>query len=144
MSTFHSREIRAFRLEPGMELVAALTAYCKAHEIEQGLILGLGAVRNPEIGSYAFEERAYHYLQLEGDWELLTLNANVSLKDGEPFLHPHVIVANSSGQVRGGHVLSAEVLVAEIYLHVLDGEPLEREPDSTTGLILWPPLDVAE
>lgn len=144
MSTFHNREIRAFRLKPGMEIIAALTAYCKAHDIRQGLILGIGALRNPRIGSYAFEEGEYHYLQLEGDWELLTLNANVSLKEGEPFIHPHVILADPAGQVRGGHIVSAEVLVAEIYLHVLEGEPLERVSDPLTGLMLWPPVEPSE
>ncbi len=139
MSTFKTREVQAFRLSPGAELIAGLTAHCEQHAIHQALILGLGAVREPEIGGYSFVEGVYHRLQLEGDWELLTLNANVSLKEGRPFIHPHVTLGNSAGEVRGGHLFSAEVLVAEIFVYVLEGEPLERVPDAETGLSLWPP-----
>ncbi|MEA3397105.1 MAG: DUF296 domain-containing protein [Chloroflexota bacterium] len=138
MSTFKTHEVQSFRLSPGTELVAGLTAHCEQYDIHQALILGLGAVREPEIGSYSFEKGAYQRLQLAGDWELLTLNANVSLKEGRPFIHPHVILGNSAGEVRGGHLFSAEVLVAEIFIHVLEGEPLERVLDAETGLSLWP------
>jgi len=139
MSTFKTREVQAFRLSPGAELVAGLTAHCEQHAIRQALIAGIGALREPEVGSYSFEEGAYQRLQLAGDWELLTLNANVSLKEGQPFIHPHVILGNSAGEVRGGHLFSAEVLVAEIFVHILEGEPLERVTDAETGLSLWPP-----
>ena len=138
MSTFKTHEVQAFRLSPGAELVAALTAHCERHAIHQALILGLGALREPEIGGYSFEEGVYQRLQLAGDWELLTLNANVSLKEGRPFIHPHVTLGNSAGEVRGGHLFSAEVLVAEIFVQVLEGEPLERVSDAETGLSLWP------
>lgn len=138
MSTFKTREVQAFRLSPGAELVAELTAHCAQHAIHQALIAGIGALRRPEIGSYSFEEGVYHRLQLAGDWELLTLNANVSLREGRPFIHPHVTLGNSAGEVRGGHLFSAEVLVAEIFVQVLEGEPLERVPDAETGLSLWP------
>ena len=139
MSTFETREVQVFRLPPGTELVAGLTAHCEQHAIRQALIAGIGALRRPEIGSYSFEEGVYHRLQLAGDWELLTLNANVSLKEGRPFLHPHVILGNSAGEVRGGHLFAAEVLVAEIFIHVLKGEPLGRVTDAETGLSLWSP-----
>ncbi len=138
MVLYSSEEIYAFRLPPGVEIVAALTDYCSAHNIQQGLIQGMGAVHAPEIGSYDFDEQNYHYLELEGDWELVAFNANVSLKEGQPFIHPHVMLASPGGEVRGGHLLRAEVIVGEVAIQVLVGAPQERLVDPLTGLRLWP------
>jgi uncharacterized protein len=138
MTIYKKTEIHAIRLPTSVELVQALTAYCREHEIEQAQVLGIGAIRAPEIGSYDFAEEMYRTLALEGDWEMLTLNANVSLKDGEPFAHPHVMLSDADGRVRGGHLYAAEVLVAELTLHVLHGEPRSRVTDPMTKLSLWP------
>jgi hypothetical protein len=138
MTIYKKTETHAIRLPTGVELVRALTDYCKAHEIEQAQVLGIGALRAPEIGSYSFAEERYGSLTLNGDWEMLTFNANVSLKDGEPFVHPHVMLGDDEGHVRGGHLFAAEVLVAELTVHVLHGEPRSRVTDPVTKLSLWP------
>ncbi len=138
MTIYEKAEVHAIRLPTGVELVQALIDYCKAHEIEQAQVLGIGALRNPEIGSYSFADETYGSLTLDGDWEMLTFNANVSLQDGEPFVHPHVILGNAEGRVRGGHLFAAEVLVAELAIHVLHGEPRSRVTDAVTRLSLWP------
>ncbi len=137
MAIYKTTETHVFRLPTGVELVSALTDYCKIHDIRQAQVLGLGAVRNPRIGRYAFQTETYHDFVLEGEWELLALNANVSLKDGAPFVHPHAMLGDAEGQVRGGHLFAAEVLVAEITLTVLAGPPQERVVDPKTGLSLW-------
>jgi hypothetical protein len=118
-----------------------VTDFCARHGIEQGFLVAIGAVRAPRISSYDFEAREYRAVQLEGDWELLGLNANVSLRDGRPFIHPHVLLADPEGHTRGGHLEEAEVLVAEVSLVVLEGETLERVPDEELGLSLWRPLE---
>ncbi len=138
MHTYQTREIIVFRMASGAELISELTTYCQMHEIEMAQVLGIGALRDPEIGSYDFEADAYESFTLAGDWEMLTFNANVSLKDDAPFVHPHVLLGNAAGEVRGGHLFAAEVLVAELQIHVLDGTPLHRVPDPVTGLMLWP------
>lgn len=137
MTTYETADVRVFRLPTGVELVSALTDYCEGHNIAQAQVLGLGAVRTPRIGRYAFQTETYHDFVLEGEWELLALNANVSLKDGEPFVHAHAMLGDAEGQVRGGHLFAAEVLVAEITLTVLAGPPQERVTDPETGLSLW-------
>jgi hypothetical protein len=137
MTIYQKSSAHAVRLPTGVELVTALTAYCKAHGIEQAQVLGIGALRAPEIGSYSFAEEAYQSFTLDGDWEMLTFNGNVSLKDGEPFVHPHVLLGDAEGHVRGGHLFAAEVRVAELTVHVLQGEPRVRVIDPVTGLSLW-------
>jgi hypothetical protein len=138
MTIYEKTEVHAIRLPTGAELVQALTNYCKEHEIEEAQVLGIGALRAPEIGSYSFAQEHYGSFTLDGDWEMLTFNANVSLKDGEPFVHPHVMLGDAEGRMRGGHLFAAEVLVAELTVHVLHGKPRTRVTDPVTKLSLWP------
>jgi len=138
LTTYREGAYHALRLPTGVELVTALTAYCRDHDIWQAQVLGIGALRNPEIGSYSFVEERYTSFTLEGEWEMLTFNANVSLKDREPFVHPHVILGDAEGHVRGGHLFAAEVLVAELTVQALQGKPRARVTDPLTGLSLWP------
>lgn len=139
MAVFTTHSIHAFRLSPEKDLLESLTHYCVEHNISQGAIQGIGAVKNPVIGGYNFEDRTYLQLQLEGDWELLTLSANISLKENQPFIHAHVVLGDHKGNVRGGHLFAAQIHVAEIQLHIFSGKKLERQEDPQTGLSLWPP-----
>ncbi len=136
---FRQGEVHLFRLEEGEDLLQGIVAYCREAGIEQAVVSAIGAVRHPTIGAYDFAQAVYHRLTLEGDWELLALNGNVSSAEGVegPFAHLHILLGGHDGSVRGGHLFSAEVRVAEVALHVLEGGPLRREPQSN-GLLLWP------
>ena len=67
---------------------------------------------------------------------MLALTGNVALKDGEPKLHPHIVVGKSDGTAHGGHLLEGhvrptlEVIVTESPAH------LQRRSDPETGLAL--------
>ena len=141
MTVYATDRIYVFRLGPGAEILKALTAHCAKHNIQQSVIQGIGTLRDPVIGSYDFEDQEYRRLELPGIWELLTLNANSSLKEGTPFIHAHATLGDAKGHCRGGHLFSAEVLVAEVTVHALAGRPLERYTDPETGLSLWPTKD---
>jgi len=62
---------------------------------------------------------------------------NVSLKDGEPFVHAHAVLSDEKGNTRAGHLLEGIVFAAEVHLSQLEGPKLERKYDEVTGLSLW-------
>ena len=63
---------------------------------------------------------------------------NVSLKDGKPFIHAHILLADEQGKTIGGHLFSETIIYAgEINLQELTGKPMKRTYDSNTGLMLW-------
>jgi predicted DNA-binding protein with PD1-like motif len=136
---FGQGEVHLFRLEEGEDLLQGIVAYCREAGIAQAVVSAIGAVRSPTLGAYDFAQGLYHRFTLEGDWELLALNGNISpAEDVEgPFAHLHILLGGHDGTVRGGHLFSAEVRVAEVVLHVLEGEPLRRERQPN-GLLLWP------
>ena len=117
------------RFEIGEKLPEALTEFCRARGVSAATASGLGALADPVLGYFDPETRAYARTELTGSWELLALSANVSLREGEPFTHAHVVLSGPDGTTRGGHLFEATVSVtAEIRLWAIS-RPLRRRMD---------------
>ncbi|HEX6988566.1 MAG TPA: DUF296 domain-containing protein, partial [Bacillota bacterium] len=72
------------------------------------------------------------------DLELVSGIGNVSLRDGEVFVHAHVAFADREGRMFGGHLNpGTRILAGEFTLWELRGEPFRRATDPVTGLKLW-------
>lgn len=124
-------------LEKGQKLVASLTEFAKEHQLKGGLISGLGALKNVELGYYELESKEYLRKTFsDEDFELISLTGNISLKDDEPYIHVHACLGNSQFQAIGGHLFEAEVAVtAEIFISELGLMP-RRLMDNCIGLAL--------
>jgi predicted DNA-binding protein with PD1-like motif len=69
--------------------------------------------------------------------EIATCVGNISMKEGEPFVHAHAVLADRNGNAKGGHLLEGKVFAAEVHLFELVGEKIVRRNDGVTGLSLW-------
>ena len=70
--------------------------------------------------------------------EITNLKGNISVKDGNPFVHAHITLADKSGKCYGGHLAPGTVVFAcEFLIEALDGPVFERCLDEKTGLPLW-------
>jgi hypothetical protein len=70
--------------------------------------------------------------------EILNLHGNVSVREGKPFVHAHIVLSDARGRVFGGHVLPGTKLFAcEIFIDEFEGEELVRVHDQRTGSYLW-------
>lgn len=128
-----------FRLPPGTDLLEGLTRAAKDREITAAWITVIGAVRNLAYGFYDQEAREYTTLTHDGELELASAMGNVSTKDGEPFVHLHVVCTDTDGSAIGGHLMpGTEVFVAEVLFQTFRGEGPVREHDEATGLAMWP------
>jgi predicted DNA-binding protein with PD1-like motif len=125
-----------FRIPEGEEIVAYLTDFALKHNVLIGTVEAIGTLRNPKIGYFQRDLNEYKVISLEGYYELASLMGNVSLKDGKPFLHLHVVLGDENGHAYAGHLVEGEVFIAEVFLQELLGELLERKP-LENGLSLW-------
>ncbi|AAL80743.1 DUF296 domain-containing protein [Pyrococcus furiosus DSM 3638] len=125
-----------FRIPEGKEIIEFLREFAEKENIKVGIISAIGTLRNPVIGYFMEEEKKYKEISLTGTYELLSLSGNISLKDGKPFVHAHVVLGDSEGRAFGGHLVRGEVFVAEVFVQELEGETLERKP-TEHGLALW-------
>ena len=134
----NAREIFMGKLSYGCDLLEELTNLCTVHSIRLGRIQAIGAVRKARIGYYNQETRTYRFIQLDRPLEILNLLGNVSLKEGSPFVHAHVTLADEAGKAYGGHLAPGTLVFAcEFILEAFEGPTFSREHDEETGLPLW-------
>lgn len=125
-------------LERGEDVIPALEKYCAEHKITAGVFTGIGAVNNIEIGYYDFEEREYHFRHEAGDFEVASMNGNVAVFEGKPFVHVHAVLSRCDKTLEciGAHIKRASVAVTlEVFLTEVDVS-LTRVHDDFIGLKL--------
>jgi len=126
------------RLPQGEDLLAAVAAVVKKTGVRLGVFSVIGAVSAAAFGYYDQKRRQYQTIIRQGAFEIVTGSGNVTLKDGSPFVHAHILFADETGNSFGGHLMSDTfIFAAELCLQELEGEPLVRQHDDTTGLFLW-------
>lgn len=125
-------------LERGSDVLDGVTAFCKENQIALGRIVGLGAVQRANIGYFDQSEKSYRFIALDRPMEITSLVGNVSLKDGEPFIHAHVTLGDEEGRCFGGHLGEGNIVWAfEFTLEEFTGAVFQRVYDPETKLSLW-------
>ena len=125
-------------LSRGEELIATLTDFCVQHGINNAVFQGIGAVEHVEIGYYSLVTREYHFKKEDDVFEVASMQGNVAIVEGKPFIHAHVVLARCDNSLStiGGHLKQAQVAVTlEIFLIALDSK-YERKLDDAIGLKL--------
>jgi uncharacterized protein len=124
-----------FVLPRGALLVESITRYAAELDLKGGLISGLGALMNVQLGYYHLEEKNYHRKTFsEMDYELISLTGNFTQKDGKHFTHVHAALGDDKFQVFGGHLFEAEVAVTVEVSVIPLGKLTKRGMDQNLGL----------
>jgi len=125
------------RLKHDADVVQSITELAKNKGIEAGSFTAIGALKRAKLGYYDQKNHEYREIRIDSPHEMASCVGNVSLKDGEPFIHAHVVLADETGNTKAGHLLEGIVFAAEVHLRQLEGPRLERKYDELTGLSLW-------
>lgn len=125
------------RVKHDVDIIEYLTGFAKENCLSAATFTALGALKNGRLGFYDQKKHVYGELVLSGPVELACCVGNVSLKDGEPFVHAHAVLSDEAGNVKGGHLLGGSVFAAEVQVTELLGVKLVRRGDDVTGLSLW-------
>jgi predicted DNA-binding protein with PD1-like motif len=123
------------RLDPGEKIVETLTALCERDAIGGGYFHGLGAVGEAEIGRFDPTRNVYDWTTVPGPSEIVSLNGNITMVEGKPFLHAHIALGDDTFAVRGGHLKEARVLVTCEVTLVRFRDDIGRTRDAATGLM---------
>ena len=114
------------KLEPKDDILESLTKAVTSHSIQTGFFTAIGALDTANIGYYMKDRKNYKTITLVGDFEIVACTGNITLKDGKPLIHAHLVIADSDGNAFGGHLLpncrisvTGEVFLveAEKFLH---------------------------
>lgn len=130
---------RAFLLRApyDSDLIEFITTQAKKHQIALANFTAVGAVKSAKLGFYDQTNHEYLANLLGYSQEIASCIGNISLKEGEPFVHAHAVLADESGNTKGGHLLECRVFAAEVHVMELLGQMVERKKDMQTGLSLW-------
>ncbi len=132
------KQISMGKLRHGADLLEELTEICREGGIQLGRVEAIGAVEKACIGFYDHKKREYEFITLDQPLEILNLTGNISIKDGNPFVHAHVTLSDRSGQAYGGHLAPGTIVFAcECIIESFEGPRFERAFDQETSLPLW-------
>jgi predicted DNA-binding protein with PD1-like motif len=123
-------------MDPGDEVVGAITAFAREQELTASHLTGIGALRDVTLGFFDWTTKTYRRIELAEQVEVLSLLGDIVLDGGEAKLHAHIVVGRSDGAACGGHLLGGHVRpTLEI---VLTETPalLRRTYDAASGLAL--------
>lgn len=123
------------RVPEDEDLLGFINIFARENGIKTGILQAIGSLKSAKIGYYSIELGKYKKIEIKNLHELLMAAGNISLKDGEPFAHVHVMLGDENGNVKGGHLIEGKVFVAELYIEELVGGNLERVPYG--NLSLW-------
>ena len=125
-----------FRLEMGEGLMESTQRIATAENVKLASINGIGACSKIEMGYIDLSIKEYVFKTFEGNLEILQATGNITLKDGEPFPHIHISVANNECKAFGGHLNEATISATfEGVMQIIDLE-IHREFNEDLGLSL--------
>ncbi len=108
----------------GDEFIAGLTGFAKEHNLAASHFTAIGSFRDARLAYFQVEKKEFKPIPIDEQVEVLSLVGNITLDQGEPKIHAHVVVGRPDGTTLGGHILEAhirptlEVFVVESPTHL--------------------------
>jgi len=136
MQYTHIGQRYLLRLEKGEETVETLTRFCISKNINGGFVTAIGAFDQLVAGYFDIHSKQYIKKEFSGGYEVAPLTGNISLRDGQVFLHLHVNFAGEDLVARAGHLFIGRVNpTLEVWIDAL-AYTVRRNYDPETGLYL--------
>ena len=128
------------RMDKGQDFFTSLKTLCEKEDIRLASVNGIGALSHVELGVFEPEKKSYKPIVRDGFFEIVSCLGNVSMMDGQVYLHIHMCVAQKDGQVFAGHFSAGTIgLTGEIFVHKVRGR-IERKYSAELGFNEWTSL----
>jgi len=119
------------KLEPNDDILESLTQAITENSIQTGFFTAIGAIKTANLGYYLLDQKKYKTITLEGNFEIVSCSGNITLKDGAPMIHAHLVVADQKGRAFGGHLLADNKISITGEIFLIEAKmPLNRTLDA--------------
>ncbi|MAW07691.1 MAG: DNA-binding protein [Halobacteriovoraceae bacterium] len=136
MKYFKKNDIYLLVLDKGEDLFKSLESWAVKENIVGGTLSGIGALKDVELGFYHLDKKEYDRKLFKREYELLSLEGNLTFLENKPFFHIHTVLGDEDFNAFGGHLFSATIAVTcEINFRVFN-EKAHRDMDDSIGLNL--------
>ena len=129
------------RLDKGDEILSSLVMLCEQESIGTARIQGIGGCSNAVVGVFDPEKKDYDREEVTAMLELISLDGNVTVFEGRPYIHAHASFAYRGADGRPavlcGHLLEAIIgLTGELVLTPAEGR-IGRKYIDALGIRVW-------
>ena len=125
------------RIDKGEYINKTILDVASFYNLKFGWINGLGAIMDPELGYYDLKNKEYIKKTIIGEFELTSLIGNLTLKEGDLFVHSHITFSDINFNAYGGHLFDCKIAVAGEFLIFRSPTEINRKYDNEIGLYTW-------
>lgn len=124
-------------IDKGEKVNSTIFKVCEDNNISFGWINGIGAIDDPDVGYYDIKSKKYIKKTFKGDFEIVSLIGNMTFKDGNRFIHTHILFTDENFNAYGGHLFDATISAAGEFIIIMGDKKINREYHNGVGLALW-------
>src|SRR5260221_14281352 len=89
----------------GDEVVAGLKAFAGEKGLAASHFTAIGAFKNVVLGYFDWDKKDYTKILIHEQVEVLSLVGDVTLDEGKPNIHAHVVLGKQDGSTCGGDLI---------------------------------------
>src|SRR5258708_27784948 len=137
----HGEQSRQFAVifYQGDEAFSGLLEFAEKYHITSAHFTAIGAVNGATLGWFDPQRKMYKKIPITGQHEVIGMSGDIALYQGKPVVHTHMLVGDSDGTIRGGHVLAAYVSPTLEVMVTVDPVTMQKRFDPDTDLTLIDP-----
>jgi predicted DNA-binding protein with PD1-like motif len=129
-------------LSKGEEVVGVIEGFARSQRLAAAQITAIGALSDAVLGFFDWETKDYVRIPVNEQLEVVSFIGDVALgPDGQPALHPHIVVSRRDGSAMGGHLLEAHVRPTLEVVLTESPKHLHKRKDPESGLALIVPRE---
>jgi hypothetical protein len=103
---------------------------CRREHITSALVSGIGFTTEMKVRIYDKDKDEFLFQTLTGSMEITSLTGNVLEADNGLFTHLHIMAADRTMSIRGGHLVSCVIgATGEIVIEAVAGSVTRGESD---------------
>jgi uncharacterized protein len=120
----------------GDQVMATLKAFAQEQCIAASHFSAIGAFKSATLGYFDWEKKDYIRIPIDQQVEVLSMVGDITINEGKPNIHAHVVLGRRDGSTCGGHLMEAEVRPTLEVVLTASPAHLERHFDQNAGLPL--------
>jgi uncharacterized protein len=94
----------------GDQVMGPLAEFLRENQVTAARFSGIGAFRSVTLGYFDSDAKEFERITIDEQVEVVSLAGDVALKDDEPQIHAHVVIARRDSSAHGGLALIAPEL----------------------------------
>ena len=130
----HRTFVLAF--DKGDEVQEQLARFAAEQKVVAGELRGIGGFSEVTLAYFEKKTMEYEPIPVREQVEVVSIAGNLTLADGKPKVHAHVVIGKKDGSTVAGHLLSARVWPTLELFVAAYSTPVERKTDQETKLPL--------